>query len=585
MQADHDLHERIALAGRLFTLFARTGDESSLDESIAFAREAGSLASPELGCPSLVYTTLAAALAARALRTGDVQLLNEAAFFGRETLLRTPAAHPDRWRALLDYAVPLKIRYELAAGEASLEEALELERGALALTAPGHAGRPAACAALSVSLGLHFARIGEVHLLDEAIVLGREALRGIETPYERARVQVGLGALLYSAYTRHRQEQLAEESERMLLTALESLDLGSPLRWRVHAALAKLLLDDSYSRYDLVHAVGHLTHMITTSAAPTLVLPEAAALLASIQQAAVPTEARPRILEAYSKAIDLSSQVVDLTAYGFIPNSETVYYLNISANLGLGAFLLSIHLGQYNAGLRLLEQARNMAWFPVMRQKDPQIQELPPEIEAEYEDLLYILSKGHHLYKLEPQDFDKLMRNVSTHLTPRDTLHHRHSRLKQLSHDIRLLPGHSDFGCDLSAHALLDTATHYPVVVLAPAADVCHALLIHKGSIAHISLPDINDHELKSMTLAVDLPELRGSDVPDNQRLGIRVSRRTTKTRFHRVLARLWKTVVEPIISYLRLNVCAFMHIGPCLMIAFTESGRKGASAHLLVSN
>jgi hypothetical protein len=86
----------------------------------------------------------------------------------------------------------------------------------------------------------------------------------------------------------------------------------------------------------------------------------------------------------------------------------------------------------------------------------------------------------------------------------------------------------------------------------------CNAFILqpHQSIPLIIKLPDITEDELMSMSLVAFAPQRRGCTSWDghHDRLGMQVSAFNTSPS--PVLAKLWTTVVKPVIDSLKLQVC-----------------------------
>ncbi|KAF8123340.1 hypothetical protein EV363DRAFT_1548509 [Boletus edulis] len=87
-----------------------------------------------------------------------------------------PQGHPDRSLSLNTLAKSLSTRYDQLRAMADLDEAIVLGREALELRPQGHPDRSLSLNTLAKSLSTRYDQLRAMADLDEAIVLGREAL-------------------------------------------------------------------------------------------------------------------------------------------------------------------------------------------------------------------------------------------------------------------------------------------------------------------------------------------------------------------------------------------------------------------------
>ena len=97
--------------------------------------------------------------------------LDEAIDLNRAALALYPPGHCDRSRSLNNLATSLWIRFNQRDVLSDLDEAIDLYRAALALRPPGHSGRSTSINDLAISLSVRFEQQGVLSDLDEAFTL------------------------------------------------------------------------------------------------------------------------------------------------------------------------------------------------------------------------------------------------------------------------------------------------------------------------------------------------------------------------------------------------------------------------------
>jgi hypothetical protein len=122
---------------------------------------------------------------------------------------------------------------------------------------------------------------------------------------------------------------------------------------------------------------------------------------------------------------------------------------------------------------------------------------------------------------------------------------------------IRSLPGLRDFMRGPDVNALKSTAARGPVVVLVASDNECRALVIASPHAPMVNMPigSINEETLQDLTLTGLGGRKRGSLPDTNTERGMRVSMGMSPS--HLILARLWRSVVKPVITHLGLQVSA----------------------------
>ncbi|KAG2147872.1 CHAT domain-containing protein [Suillus bovinus] len=171
------------LANQLFSRFDRRGNGEDLDEAIALHMEALAL------CPAI--DSEEARLCARRpqdghvintrahssrFNTGQRQDLDQAIALQKEALALCPVGHTGRSMSLNNLATQLSSRFHHRGNGEDLDHAIALQQEALALCPVGHTGRSMSLNNLATTLSSRFHHRGNREDLDEAIALQREAL-------------------------------------------------------------------------------------------------------------------------------------------------------------------------------------------------------------------------------------------------------------------------------------------------------------------------------------------------------------------------------------------------------------------------
>jgi tetratricopeptide (TPR) repeat protein len=162
---------------------------------------------------------------------GDLGLLDEAIELEREALALRPPGHFDRALSCGNLGGSLRALYRQCGDNVLLDEAIQLDREALALQPPGHPNRALSCANLATSLHARCKQCGELSLLHEAIQLEREAL-ALQPPGhpDRAVSCINLGYSLYTCYKACGDLGLLDEAIELEREALAVRPTGHPQR-------------------------------------------------------------------------------------------------------------------------------------------------------------------------------------------------------------------------------------------------------------------------------------------------------------------------------------------------------------------
>jgi hypothetical protein len=434
-------------------------------------------------------------------RTGDVALIDQAIELQEEALDLQPGRHPDRAGSCASLAVSLLRRYHRSGDIMALERAICLDQEALDLHPAGHPARAASCVHLAISLRSRYNQTGDVRPFNEAIALTQEALQlAVMGHPERWRCSLQLA-------------QLAQL-------------LPPRLDWDVTVAhLERTFNDPSYD--DVNH--------VLQSVINTILRMDASSMSRSRQQA---------LLILYTSAID----IVALAAGLALDTSARLRHLLCGCALGPAAFSLAVRLDELPAGLQLLERARGVIWSQMFPTPDPRPDLIPSKLATQLQSLIgqaNVPSRSSHREAPgSPLSAPRM------DYTPRNQVH-------EILRYIRSLPRLSDFMVQPDIEVLLDAASQNPVVVLVADQGGCHALLIRSGErpLTHIVLPNMSRQTLQGLTFEGMICQKRGAPAPlDVAARGMVVVGRGTSPLRAR-LAKLWRSVVKPIIEHMQLPV------------------------------
>lgn len=201
--ADHPLYASFLgnLAGTLGVLYKGTGELEVLREAAQAGRDAVEAAAPEDPDAGVYSYTLASTLGALYDRTHDVELAEEAVRAGYRALAAHPPGHRNRGQMLNGLAGGLSVLAERKASADLMREAVRTARNAVSATPHGHGQRAGLLHNLGLLLRSLFELTGETDVFHEAVRAGREAVAA--TPEEhpdRTRCLYSLGMTLQSQF-------------------------------------------------------------------------------------------------------------------------------------------------------------------------------------------------------------------------------------------------------------------------------------------------------------------------------------------------------------------------------------------------
>jgi hypothetical protein len=154
--------------------FERTGEFADLAGCVAAGRETLTVADPEDDNRFEFMDNLATLLSAMWARTHDTALLDEAVELQRGAVAGIPPSRPDAVIVVHNLGARLSERFQVSARQADLTEGIALLRRAVELVPPTHPERPRLMRNLAKSLQLAYEHTGEFAALDEARALTRK---------------------------------------------------------------------------------------------------------------------------------------------------------------------------------------------------------------------------------------------------------------------------------------------------------------------------------------------------------------------------------------------------------------------------
>ncbi|WP_052745252.1 CHAT domain-containing tetratricopeptide repeat protein [Streptomyces sp. WM6386] len=545
------LPQRAAALRRLGSIlrlrYEAHGDPAQLDEAIQVLREAevahGS-GHPDRGA---LATTLGVALRLRYERTNALGDLEEAGRFGR---VAVAAAEDDRraapsgpngaevdpnWAGCLhNLGIALRLRHERLGEPADLQEAQRLGREAAAASVPGHPGFG------MIRLGLGNATTGE-----ERIAAYEQALAGLP-PGDPARPRL-LGSLadtLTQICVQGGSPAVAARAGALLDEALAAVP-------DTHADQAQLL----YLRGRLLTA-RLLRTGTTLGGVPTRQLEEA---LQCHRAAAVHPAATPRVrLWSLTHWANLAMVADDVRqaalayedAVALLPvltprnltDTDTEHTLTALSGLACDAAACHVAAGDPERALALLELGRGVLLGRGLQGRDD-MSELARQDPHTAERLLALRTA---LDTPAPATADRLTDGA----TAADTRHVLAGQWHDLLTEIRTTrPGFRHFLQPPPVSDLLAQADAGPVVVVNVSRFRCDALLLTRGGLRVVPLPELTlggvrqhvDAFLTALREFTD-PERDFLEDPDRQDV------------LDLVLRRLWDTVAGPVLDALGMD-------------------------------
>jgi tetratricopeptide (TPR) repeat protein len=541
------------LGDSLRTRYKQCGDLGLLNEAIELEREALALRPPGHHNRARSCANLGSSLNARYQQCGDLSLLDEAIMLEREALALRPPGHPDRAYSCAQLGSSLHARYQQCGNLGLLDEAIELKREALALRPPGHHNRALSCGNLSVSLRTRYEQCGDVSLLDEAIEIERQAL-ALRPPGhpDQAVTCKNLSYSLIDCYRHTKNTALLDEAIELCSDALQH---GPSLEaWRSFLCLSQLYMMPATSHFSLASALGYLKLSFASEFdnVHDFVRDTSISLYDVWDVFSVWAPDTPlRLCNMYTQLIDR----LPLAAGFVLDTSSRLQILKSTHHIGADACVAAILAQQHSQAIELLDRAHGLVWAQALHQRDPQTDGAPPELTAELADHLRAIAAP----------VPAQLGDSPQPAHDQDARHKRNTRIQAILREIRAMPGRERFMLGASYDTLRMAAREHPVIVLVAGRGHAFALIMSNAAEdqPHALRLDLTSDDLSALRVSAEQAGLRSrADMrhcEPEARLGL-ASRRTepgVNHKSHQVLAEIWRKIIQPILRYLQLEVCA----------------------------
>jgi tetratricopeptide (TPR) repeat protein len=560
--AGHSGRESVCedLAESLGERFDSTGDPTIIGEAIHLYRELLALRPPDHPERASTCERTASWLTERFAQTGDATLLDEALKLGREALALTPPDDPSRFAVCDTGARAMEKLYEVQDPQDAtlIQEAIRLRREILALQPAGHPEYAYTCLNLAGLLETWFEETKDPATMSEVVQLERQAVASLDAHHaERGWACTNLANSLISTYKANdesRDEALLDEASKLLDEALLLHPSKHPLHWKTLEQCVRLAV--ARKNYTLAIKLSETAFDIPTSDI-TEFLDFITDVLESLDEVELSRSEEKAFLRLHESAINF---VIFATGFA-INHSAQLQRLLDGSSLGSCAFAISTRVDELPLGLQLLERARGVIWAETLHMRNPQLDRVPEALAKKLESLI----PRNTANGPQHQEESAIAVSYRPCSPERDMLYEQRSQLQLTLQEIRSLPGLNGFMREPTSEMLQTVADRNVVVVLIDNDGDCHALIIgsSRGPLVHLALEGIGEAGAQELTFAHSTWQQRGAcadvDDEDGQRLIMRRSQRLSAAST--VLAKLWRTVVKPIITHLGLEVSVIIDV------------------------
>lgn len=566
----------INLASTLRARFEWSGSYIDLGEAIQLHREALELPAYNHDHKSILFNNLATALRTRFETTGSHLDLDEAIRLHREALLLLPSPHPNITNSLSHRAHksdPGNPFTTLELSHVDLVNTVGLIQKQLEpFPIPQHPSRPAILYYLAFSLQTQFHQSGIPVYLDEAVELLCEAI-GLPSASHAHDVSWPKQVQVPNVPTK----RISQTSwVKAAMEACHESIIKYPLNCPFLERLARIILDmyshSGQSEY-IDAAVACFRAAVACSSAPSSERFRAAESWAHSLESK-----HASALEGYEHAIRLLPRLAML---GLNLRSRRQALKSRSNGLACRAAACAVQSGKFTHAVELLETGRGIFWSQALRVRTPLDMlrlsgQQGLDLARKLECISRILDRG---------SLREATRQLSDASEKVMFLEQEAIRYRKLDEDwlstveeIRRLDGFQDFLRPKPMATLQAAASKGPVVILNASESACTAFVVSSSGVHHIPLPDftiqhaevlynlvqtglshnaqssIVEHFVQQLRILSPSNEVILADQERHLRPAVDTTVRSNDV-FRIILGTIWKSVTEPVIRFLELEV------------------------------
>ncbi|MFF0318648.1 CHAT domain-containing protein [Micromonospora sp. NPDC005252] len=565
------------LGNTLRELSDLAGEPALLEPAAVALRSAVAAAGPDAASLPRYRSNLGLVLQALFASTQDLATLTEAIQVLAQVIDTTPPGHPDRLPALTNYGAALNRRVELfldgalpAGGEPADQVAAGVARDSDAAVAALReaaqlAEQEATPSEYAQTLGTHaLAHLlrhrlhGDLPALDTAIRLLRRLSERQSLGADRYRILTNLANALLLRYRAGHADATATAMLAAYRAAVDELTPEHPARTMCLSNLATALeavadaaTSDPGSAATATAGVGGSAALAEAAAALRAAAdvesaPSLLRAVAASRYAAHVAQAGdlPAALDGYATAIEL----IDLVAWhGMDPDDQT-RLLGRFPGLASDAAAVAVALDNPERAVELLEYGRGVlltrahdagADLAALRAQAPRLAARLAELQDALDDFP------------APAGVASAAGLTATAGPTPEQRYDLATRRRQLLTEIRDRPGFADFLRPPPFDELARAAADGPVVLVNVAARRCDALVVAKGRVSVVPLPELTLDELvvRTASFLAAIAVLTGPAAPDVPQPQVQRRRSAARAEVAQTLDWLWRVVAAPVLD------------------------------------
>ena len=540
----------------LETLFERTGELDELIEAVAVGRQAVAASTedhPDHAGRADCLSNLGIALQALFERTGELEALAEAVDLARAAVDATPEDHPDRAMYLGNLGNALQTLFERTERQDVLAEAVTVALQAVEATPANHPDRAGRLNSLGNVLRTLFEHTGQQGVLFESVDALRAAVAGTPEDHpDRASRLSNLGGTLRVLFGHTGQQEALIEAVAVGRQAVDaaSEDHPSCAMYLTNLGHALQTLFAHTGQRDALAEARHTYRDAASSTQGSMIARITAyRQLALLAQLAGDVQDGLRCAEA---AIDL----VEVLAPGSLARADREHQLGRLANLAGEAAAAALNAGQPTRAVELLERTRGILAADTLGLRGDDLTRLHADqthghLADQVEQLrerLDTLDQPRRAFQADTSARGTAQQAAQTNRHLSGQRREAHTAWQSLLEEIRAVPGFADFFRAPPIADLARRAHDGPIVFVTAGPTRADALVladspepVHVVPLA--GLTQATAREQVNRLLATRLTTTDPTADP--------AVRQSAQREIRTVLAWLWDTIAEPILTHL----------------------------------
>lgn len=539
------------LGAILYDRFDWYGTQSDLDTAIEAAQSAADAFSEDHPAYASCLSNLGNFLSTRFERIGASADLDEAIRVGHAAVEACPSDHTHRPICLINLAKSLVIRFERAGAGQDIDDAVQAATDAVEACPRDNPNLHVACLAILGRVLVVRSRKAKTEGdLERAVTVAQDALALCPEGHSAHSYQLHqLGDALHALFRQSGERVDIDDSVRMLRAALRTAPPGSLDRATRQVALGRALqsryrsLGDERAAREAFDLLGRAAR--TQFATPSLRM-EACRVAASLGGLWEPHES--------AALLEIAIGLLPELAGRHLERADQHHALGELVGLTWNAAALALSdplwtkPGRAARALRLLEAGRAVLLSQALdtRSDLTDLQAEHPKLAQRYVELRDLLDSAPATSSADPAESSRRDRRALA------------AEFDALVERIRDEPGFASFNKPPTTRELIDLASAGPIVTVNVSPYRSDAILLTSSGISSIPLPDLDFKTLNARVPLFHAALIIVADLSFSSG-----DRQNAQATIRAILAWLWDTVAEPVLTALGFDTPCAADDGP----------------------